>query len=213
MQQQYKITGTPNELRKLLVSEFSIEEKCADFFVAILLMEQQNNSTLYTDTAEDTALWYLHRATEPFQSPIFKTRYSISFTELKKSLAEQFFLQFGAILDGGDKLTASAVLSCLLAIYRSSTRIKDHECCVYYQALRWKATHPTQEYFSVDELMPNSNEGVCLYLDRIRDGKWSCDWCRQECCTVSKDNFCRVLEELEDRKVFVKFNDMYRFEK
>lgn len=99
-------------------------------------MEQQNNSTLYTDTAEDTALWYLHKATEPFQSPIFKTRYSISFTELKKSLAEQFFLQFGAILDGGDKLTASAVLSCLLAIYRSSTRIKDHECCVYYQALR-----------------------------------------------------------------------------
>lgn len=33
MQQQYKITGTPNELRKLLVSEFSIEEKCADFLL------------------------------------------------------------------------------------------------------------------------------------------------------------------------------------
>lgn len=135
------------------------------------------------------------------------------FYRTKKALVVQLFRQFAAILDGGDKLTASAVLSCLLAIYQSGTRIKDNECCVYYQALQWKATHPTQEYFSVDELLPNGNEGVCLYLDRIRDSQWKCDWCHGDCCTADKDDFCRMLDQLKDRKVFVKFNDMYRFEK
>ena len=105
----------------------------------------------------------------------------------------------------------TTILNCLWLVVKACTYIQDNECCAYYQALKWKATHPTQEYFTVADILPNEPDRVCAHLDSLRDKRWKCEECHQESCTTSKEKFEIVLDALCSRNVFQKFNDMYRF--
>ena len=207
----YKLTGTPDELRRLLHKEFSMDDDLALFFVTLLLTEGTQSAPSYDNSA--LALWYVNSNSENYKTPIFNSRYSISFTELGKNLGETIFLQIGSILDGADKFTASVIFSCLVALYKSSTHIESNECCVYYQAIKWKASHPSQEYFSVEDILPHGNEGYCLNLENINNGEWACHSCHNERCIAPKEMYCSILSDLVERKVLVRYNNLYRFEK
>ena len=206
----YRITGTFSELQELLQSRFAMEEKAARFSVCLLIMEQQQIVDELSETY--AALWYLNR-NEHFATPIFKSRFSISLTDVKKNILDQIYIQFGGILIEGDALTFTTILSCLLAIYRSGTFIKKEECCVYYQALSWKATHASQEYFHVKDILPSVPEGVCRNLDLIEEGKWKCYSCHGENCSATAESFSVILNELCERNVLKEYNNMYQFVK
>ena len=67
------------------------------------------------------------------------------------------------------------------------------------------------KYFTIDDILPNEPDRVCVHLDSLRDERWKCEECHQESCTTSKEKFKIVLDALCSRNVFQKFNDMYRF--
>lgn len=210
MEHTYHLTGTLSELQELLQNQFDMDEKTARFSVSLLIMDQQQ----FVDELEEThtSLWYLDKH-DHFATPIFKSRFSISFTDAKKNILDQLVIQFGGMLVDGDAFAFSTVLSCLLALYRSGTYIKDEECCVYYRALNWKATHGRQEYFRVADILPDNQEGVCCHLEYIKDHRWKCDFCHTEKCNITEDIFSKILDVLCERNVFKEYNGMYRFEK
>lgn len=210
MDKRYNLIGTPEELVKLLQKEFDMQEKQAVFYVTLLL-SGENNPAVSEETC-DLALWYVDQNTPRYQTPILNSRINISFSELKKSFAEVLFDQFAAALDGSDKISATLIFSCLKALYKSGTYVKEHQCCVYYQALLWRATHSGSEYFSVDDIFPSGNEGYCLHLADLRSEKWECHHCHDEKCCIRRENFSTIVSQLVDSHVFAEYNNMYRFE-
>lgn len=208
MERIYHLTGTFSELQELLQSEFDMKKDDARFSVCLLLMEQQ--PTVEALDEEMAALWYLNKQ-ESFTAPIFKLRFSISLTDMKKALMDQLIIQFSGMLVDKDALTFTTIMSCLLAIYRSGTYIKDEECCVYYQALEWKSTHATQDFFKVEDILPKEPENVCLYLENIKNGTWKCFECHNEVCETSAEKYRYILDDLCRRNVFMERNNMYCF--
>lgn len=208
LEHTYRLTGTLTELQELLQSEFCMDEETAKFSICLLIPDQQQAVDTLNET--NTALWYLNEH-ERFTTPIFKSRFSICFTDAKKIILDQLVIQFGGLLFDGDTLAFTTILSCLLALYRSGTYIKDEECCVYYQALNWKATHSSQDYFYPEEILPKSQENVCSHLDLIKDGKWKCSSCHREQCDITAKFFSDILDALCERNVLKNHNGMYRF--
>lgn len=209
MEHTYHITGTVAELQEILQSQFNMDQETAKLAIYLLIVEQQQ----FVDDLEKTktSLWYLNKD-DHFAAHFFKTRFSISFTDAKKNILEQIAIQFAGILFDGDSFTFSTILSCLLSLYRSGTYIKDNECCVYYQALKWEATHGGG-YFRFEDIFPHNQEDVCCYLEYINTHKWSCSFCHGEKCDTTKQFFKETINSLRDRKVFKEFNGMYRFER
>ncbi|WP_300563843.1 hypothetical protein [uncultured Acetatifactor sp.] len=207
MEHVYHLNGSLSELQEILQGQFDMGEDVAKLAVCLLVREQQQ--TVNGLNESETELWYFKKG-ERFTAPIFKTRYSVSLTDARKDLLEQLIVQFGGWLVDGDTLAFSTILSCLLAVYRAGTHIRKEECCVYYQALGWKATHASLEYFKIDDIMPHG-DGGCSYLDKIQEEKWECNSCHGEECTARADSFRAILNGLCERKVFVEFNGMYRF--
>lgn len=207
MEHIYHLSGSLSELQELLQGQFEMEEDVARLAVCLLVKEQQQAANGLNESEPE--LWYFEKK-EHYAAPIFKTRYSICFTDARKALLEQLIVQFGGWLVDGDTLAFSTILNCFLAVYRAGTHIRKEECCVYYQALGWKATHASLEYFKIDDILPRG-DGNCLYLDYIQEEKWKCYSCHGEKCAAQMDFFRVVLDGLCERKVFAEFNGMYRF--
>lgn len=210
MERTYRLTGSLSELQEILQSQFGMEEQTAKFSLCLFLMEQQQ--TIDEVSEKDTALWYMNE-NEHFTTPILRSRFSISFTDAKKNILDQLVIQFSGMLIDGETFAFSTIMSCLLAVYRSGTYIRKNECCVYYQALNWKVTHATQEYFRIQDIMPHNLENICSHLDLIRDERWECNTCNKEQCKATEDSYSYILDGLCERNVFVKYNEMYRFAK
>lgn len=210
MEHTYHLTGTFSELQELLQDQFGMNQKTARFAVCLLIMDQQQ----FVDELNEmeTSLWYLNEQ-ERFTTPVFRSRFSISFTDAKKNILERLIIQFAGIFVDGDAFAFSNVLSCFLALYRSGTYIKDEECCAYYQALKWKSIHGNQEYFLVSDILPDNQDNVCCYLESIKDNKWKCNFCHNEKCDVTEKSFSEILDALCERNVLKKYDKMYRFEK
>lgn len=198
MEYTYHIEGTFSKLQELMQSQFAMDQETAKFSVCLLIMDQQQ-FTKELDELHDS-LWYLDKH-EHFTTPVFKSRFSISFTDAKRNILDQLAVQFGGMLVDGDSFAFSTILSCLLALYRSSTFIKDDECCTYYQALNWKATHGKQEYFRVSDILPVDPENVCSHLDFIKDQKWKCCFCHAEKCSATDETFSTMLERLRQNYI------------
>lgn len=207
MEQEYRLTGTLPELQKLLQKEFAMGAQAAELATCLLILEQKSEDE--TDESQ-AALWFL-KAHDQYATNILQTRYSISLTEARKSVIELLALQFAGILLDKDSFAMTTILNCLWSVVKAGTRIKDNECCSYYQALKWKATHPEQKYFTISDILPNEPDKICVHLDSLCDKRWTCMECHKEICTTSKEKVEIVLQALCNRNVFQKFNDMYRF--
>lgn len=208
MERTYRLTGTISELQELLQSQFDMDEEQAKCSICLLLMEQQ--PTVEALDEKQMALWYLGEQ-EKFTTAVLGSRFSISLTDTGKALLDQIITQFSSMLVDREKFAFSTVMSCLITLYRSATYIKDEECCVYYQALKWKSTHVTQDFFDVRSILPNEPDNVCAYLENIKEEKWKCYDCHDEKCGSSKERFINILDGLCERNVFKKRNEMYCF--
>lgn len=208
-EREYHLTGTPEELQNILQNEFSMEADMAKFAVAVLTTQDEMNET---QDFEDLSLWYMGQKTEPYATPLLDSRFSISFTEVGKDIIEQLFLQIGAgILTGTGLPIVSLVLSCIASIVKHGTYIMPDECCPYYCALKWRTEHPSQSYMSVQELVPRT--ATCQYLDKIREGQWSCPYCRDDKCEVTNGYFDAQIRKLADRDVFEYSGDLFCFKR
>lgn len=202
----YRLTGTPLELQKILQNEFSVDKQYAKFVVRVLLTEQQPEQR---DEQLD-ALWFLKNEGS-YTAPIFNTRYTISFSDTRKMFLLQLAAIFTDIIVDKEPNVISIVVECILSIAQVVNHIGDNECCVYYQALNWRALNPQKEYFTVEDIYPNDPENVCEHLDMLNDEKWGCAYCHNEKCGISIEDFEKIIEELCKRNVFDKCNNMYKF--
>lgn len=212
VEHKYRLTGTPYELQKLLEDQFSADNEEAKLATYLLIAEQQDYSE--DEHIElDSSLWYAEPQ-DNFTAPIFQTRYCISFSDLKLNLIFELSHVFSTIIFKHEPLDLTVLFKCLLAVVRSGTHIADNECCVYYQALQWKVSNPTREWFSVNDIFPHEDgrDGrICAHLDSLIDKKWTCRYCHDEKCTSSEQIFESILDSLYERKVFCKTNNMYKF--
>ena len=207
----YHMTGTPRELKDILMSEFAMDEGMAAFSVALLLTESIQAREMPTE--QNAAIWYLNQDAAQYSSPIFHTRFSISLDDAKKSLLVQLGVQFVQSISSGDIQVVGTVLNCLIVLIKSVTHIRKDECCVYFQALRWKATHPNDEFFSVKDILPFDNNHQCTNVDKVQDGTWDCVYFKKEDCKVDEAALTLILDGLCGRKVFTQFNGNYKFVK
>ncbi len=210
----YYLTDTPSELQKLLETQFDMDEYTARLSLCLLLPKQQGMNEVKDP---HLALWNLS-SQETFRTPVFKSRFSISLTDTQADFLKWLSGKFAETLlrnwlqpGSGDLL--GCVCDLLQVLYQNVTRIEDHECCVYYQALNWKTSHPNDEFFSVEAILPECPEGVCIHLDLLTDRKWDCHCRHQEQCGANAKRYTGILDELCERKVFNKYNNLYRFTK
>lgn len=206
---EYHLSGTTEELQHILEQEFSMDSDVARFMVAVLTLTDDESHT----QNEDLALWYMEQGAETYTTPLLNFRFSISFTEIKKELIERIFTEFAeGIMTNAGVPIVSLVLSCIMSIVKHSTRIKDDECCAYYCALKWRAEHPDQSLMSVKDIIPAAEE-VCGHLDKIKDGKWKCSYCRDDTCQVIEAYFDTKIRNLASRDVFEFVGDRFRFKR
>lgn len=208
---KYTLDGTKEEIEKILQTQFNFDKKLSEFYFYMLLPYQEIQKENLGDEIPD--LFYLSEK-NIYATPVFKTRFSISFSDIEKDLLILIFMQASELLITKDFNVFSIIIECLIWLFRNGTRIQDHECCPYYQAIKWKSIHRNSDYFSVKDIMPISDDNTCIYLDCINDKKWKCDKCQKDSCTASKEHFIDILNELCKRKVFVESKEnLYRFSK
>lgn len=208
---KYTLDGTKEEIEKILQTQFNFDKKLSEFYFYMLLPYQEIQKENLGD--EIPVLFYLSKKNK-YTTPVFKTRFSISFSDIEKDLLCSIFVQASELLIKKDLIVFSIIIECLIWLFRNGTHIQDYECCPYYQAIKWKSIHRNSDYFSVKDIMPMSDDKNCIHLDCINDKKWKCDYCENDTCNVSERYFSDILDKLCDRHVFIKNKEnLYRFSK
>ena len=209
-QTTYHITGTTDELKKTLQKEFGMDENAAQVFVFLSLSEKKSDIPEIND--DKTALWYLNEE-EKYTAPVFRTRFSISFSQLKVDLAIGLAPVLGAFIFNEGLSISGAVLAALIALFQSTSHIQKQECCVYFQALDWQKKHPSSKLFSLQDIFPKAEEDICSHLEYIKSGKWECDYYHEEQCEVTRERFATLLDCLCEKNVFDKHDHLYSFKR
>lgn len=207
----YHINETIEDTKRILQNEFEMKEISADLLILINITEKHTN---FGDRDTSEGLWDLIDQ-KRFSTPIFKSRISISFTEIQKDIVNEFVgLILSAFAYGNENngeiefkklvsnLMLNLVLACLQSLIKNSTYIKPNECCVYYQALNWVAAHPHQNIFTVEDILPKPKDKICEHLDLIRNHRWICRSCHEEFCGATKSSFTTSLNQMCERHVF-----------
>lgn len=209
MEQIYHISGTHDEIQFILEKEFDLSAEAARIAAAMLIVDQ-NKEQDQVQLEEDT-FWHLNREKSEYQSHIFSTRYTISFSKAMLEVFDELLVPGILAVCGFEKFAAfSEVMYCIKAFVKNFRRIKDSECCVYFQTLQYLKTH-NNRWFSVDQATPCLEEdAVCVHLDR----KWECRFRsgeRKENCNICNsdvkdilDTFCAdsVMEKNEDGTLY-----------
>jgi hypothetical protein len=186
MEQRFNISGTPEELQLILEKEFGLSSETSRVATAVLVYDQnqeQNQPQLEKDT-----LWFLNSGQDNYQCHIFSTRYTISFTKSMLDVLDEILVPAVLALCGAVEFAAlSEVLSCLKALVKNLRRVKDNECCVYFQALQYLKTH-SNKWFSVEQVTPPLGDGaVCINLDKNWKCKFRCGENRDKCKIQASD--------------------------
>lgn len=200
---KYIISGTVDQIVNSLVNDFKIEEDIARFIVRIST-EADNNQKMIDEDSLD--LWYLNPKI-PSTTPIFNTPFSISFTNLKKEMAEILFLVVGNYVFKRDAVEAGQqfVLDFLIALWRSTTRIKESQRCVYYRIIDVLKTSNT-DYFCLEDVIPYDesqelHESQRLHECNRKPETWRCHKWHNEICQLTKKDIQDILKELVEKGV------------
>lgn len=169
MEQKFSISGTPEELQLILEKEFSLSNEKARVAAAVFVYEQ--NQEQNQEQLEEDTLWFLKGNQPEYQSRIFSTRYTISFTKTMLDVLDELLVPCVLTLCGaGEFAVLSEILYSIKALVKNARRINDNECCVYFQILQHLKTH-SGRWFSVEQAMPNIGESrECINLDK----NWKC---------------------------------------
>lgn len=207
MEQKFNLSGTHDELQTILEKEFKLSSDAARVAVATFIYEQ-NQSGDHTQLMEDT-LWFLDAKKDEYQSHIFSTRYTISFSQAMLDVLDDLIVPIVLVVCGAGELAAlDVVLYSIKALVKNLRRVKDNECCVYFQTLQYLKKH-SSKWFSVEDVTPEiGSESICINLDK----KWQCKFRGhgQNCniqpndVKVILEGFCadNVMEMNEERTLY-----------
>lgn len=201
MEQTYNISGTYDELKYILEKEFTLTSDTAKLAAMVFVFEQ--NQSGEKEQLEEGALWFLNDRQPEYQSHIFSTRYTISFSGTMLDILDDLAISGILMLVGEEKLNVISGLLCVIKSLLKNVRyIKDNECCIYYQTLKYLKTHKSQ-WFSEDEIMPDfGNDKICIHLDK----KWECHFrCKDSGvnCNLCIGDVKKVLDTFCDDSVMV----------
>lgn len=211
MEQKFNISGTPEELQLILEKEFALSAEKARVAAAVLVYEQnqeQNQEQLEADT-----LWFLKSSQPEYQSHIFSTRYTISFSKAMLDVLDELLVPgILALCGAGEFAVLGEILYSIKALVKNLRRVNDDECCVYFQTLQYLKTHSSR-WFTVNQVTPPIGENAtCINLDR----KWKCKFrshednekCQIQSSDVKEilDTFCNdVVMECNEAGTLYKF--------
>lgn len=196
MERIYNISGTYDELQVILEKEFSLSSETAKVTAMVLVLEQRQEQE--TEQLEEDTLWFLNDRKVEYQSHIFSTRYTISFSQTVLDILDDLSVPGILALVGKEELTViSSFLYVIKSFLKNVRHIEDTECCIYYQTLKYLKAHKSQ-WFSEKEIMPDlDKEQICIHLDK----DWKCEFrCGDTCerCNIQiedvkkmLDNFCK----------------------
>lgn len=192
MEQRFNISGTHEELKAILEKEFNLSDEAARIATTVFVYEQ--NQEQKQDQLEEETLWFLNDSKNEYQSHFFSTRYSISFTKAMLDVFDELLIPGVLAACGAEEFAViSEVLSCIKALKNNVRRIKDNECCVYFQAIDYLKSH-SDKWFSAQQVMPNTNGGgTCVNLDK----NWKCMFrCGEhsEECSIQLDDVRKILD-------------------
>lgn len=197
MEQKFHLSGTRDELQTILEKEFKLSSDAARIAVATFIYEQDQGGDS-TQSMEDT-LWFLDAKEERYQSHIFSTRYTISFSQAMLDVLDDLTVPIILVVCGaGEWAVLERVLQAIKALVKNARRIKDNECCVYFQILQYLKKH-SSKWFSVENATPKSgNEPVCFHLDK----KWQCKFRPDgQNCNIQPDDVKDILKKFCDDNV------------
>lgn len=211
MEQKFNISGTHDELQTILESQFNLSSDVARVAVAMFVYGQ-NQEQDHSQLTEDT-LWFLNGRQDEYQSRIFSTRYTISFSQAMLDVLDDLLVPgILALCGAGELAILDGVLQSVKALVKNLRHIKDNECCVYFQTLQYLRNH-SGKWFSVREVIPEiGNESVCINLDK----EWQCGFrCGEEKqkCNIQYSDVKNILEtfcadnvmELNEERTLYKF--------
>lgn len=192
MEQKFNISGTLEELEIILKKEFKLSDDAAHIATAVFAFEQNQDKN--QDQFEEDALYFLNGGKCDYQSSFFSARYSISFTKAMLGVFDELLIQ-GVLVACGkeDFCVPSVVLCCIIALKNNVRRIKDNECCVYFNAIDYVKKH-SDRWFSVQQVMPNTgDDNICVNLDKDWKCKFKCGE-RKEECGIQEDAVRKILD-------------------
>lgn len=203
MEREYEITGTVDELKMNLEKEFKLAPEEAEFAVSVLVSESLKNQN--PDVQEDISLWNQEISSGESRTPLFNTRYSISFTDLGISVLRKSFLYIARWFLNQEEGFRGFVLEAVSAIIENCHHITDVECCVYFTAIRWKKEHRGQIFTARDiwDILP----GECIYPDK----SWKCEFQIADRCTMDEEKIQNILGLLCEHKVIKQQGRFYDF--
>lgn len=211
MEQTFNISGTHEELQLILEREFNLTNEAAHIAAAVFVYTQ-NLEQGQVQLKEDT-LWFLDSGQDDYQSHIFSTRYTISFTKSMLDVLDGLLVPIVLALFGAVEFAAlREVLFCIKMLIKNLRRIKDNECCVYFNALYYLKIH-SNSWFSAEQVMPNiDKENTCTNLDK----NWKCRFrCGEhsENCKIYLDDVKHILHTFCDDNIMVSNEDetLYKF--
>lgn len=186
MEQKFNISGTPEELQLILEKEFELSAETASVAAAVFVFEQ-NQEQDHEQLEEDT-LWFLNDRKAEYQSHIFSIRYTISFSKAMLDVLDELLVPGILVLCGAGELAIlSEILYSIKALMKNLRRVKENECCVYFQTLQYLKTHSSR-WFSVDQVTPCiGDEAVCVNLDKKWKCKFRCHEDSEKCNIQLKD--------------------------
>lgn len=205
MDKEYVITGTPDELKEIIESNFKLTSDEARFMTTILISQSFNEEAV--DMQDEMTLWYLDKSAGENRTPIFNSRHSISFTDFGIEFIKKVFISIGTYMFDKEHIGAAFILECVIALYESYHYISDMECCVYFTAIKWKKEHGEQ-LFTVNDIM-SELKGKCIHLDRT----WNCVFQSDDNCRISEENIQEILSSLCKHNVLVQQGRFYDFTK
>jgi hypothetical protein len=202
MEKEYIISGTPEELTKILKSEFSLSDDESRFFITVLLSPNEETTSI---ERTDLSMWFLENAPE-HRTAIFNTRHSISLTDFKISFLKKLFIVGGVYLAEQEKVGVAFVLDCIVSLFESHSYIEDSECCVYFLALNWKRHHKSQ-LIHPRNIIEQIQSNICINLDK----HWNCPYLRGESCNLTETLTNDILVALCTKNVLIQKSDLFDF--
>ncbi len=191
---EYIISGTADQIVNCLVEDFGHTEDFSKFYIRI---SKEIDSNLKV-TDDDLNLWYLHSQT-PSTTPVLTTPFSISYSELKKEMAQDLYDLFGSYLFSGDARIAGLqfVWAFLGALWKTTTRIEKKNLCVYYCIVEFLKSYgdipfTVADVIPYDEVAYRDGQNEC----NRHPSSWNCPYCYADICRLDGTEVSEILENL-----------------
>ncbi len=207
---EYIISGTADQIVNCLVEDFGHTEDFSRFYIRI---SKEIDSNLNASD-DDLNLWYLN-CQAPSTTPVLTPPFSISYTELKKEIAQELYKMFGSYLISGDERIAGLqfVWAFLRALWKTTTRIEKKNLCVYYCIVEFLKSNGDIP-FTLDDVIPYDE---VTYRDgqyecNRHPSSWICPHCHADICRLNKTEISKILENLTKQGVLLddKINKTWR---